>query len=78
MTGSPVRRGTCKACGRPIVECDTPDEGRIKLDAHESVLGPNRFVINDDVYAVPIHARRQELAYTLHNCDPFKIDRKRR
>lgn len=75
MTGGPVRRGTCKGCGRPIVEADSLDEGRIKLEAHEEMLGPNRYVINDDVYAVPVHARRQELAYKRHECDPYKIDR---
>lgn len=78
MSTGTTRRGTCRTCGRPIVEADTRDEGRIKLDAHEQILGPNRFVIDDDVYAVPVHAKRQELAYTLHDCDPFKINRRRR
>lgn len=73
-----MRRGTCRACGRPIVEADTRDEGRIKLEAHEESLGPDRYVIDDDVYAVPIPGRRQELGYKRHDCDPYKIDRRSR
>lgn len=73
MTGGPVHRGTCKGCGSPVVWADTTDEGRICLDSHETVLGPDRFVINEDVYAVPIHARQQELAYPLHNCNPYGL-----
>lgn len=78
MTGGAIRRGTCRACGCPIVEADTLDEGRIKLGAHEEILGPNRYVINDDVYAVPIHAKQQDLGHPLHDCDPYKIQRRRR
>ena len=56
---------------------DTRDEGRICLDAHETITGPNRFRIDDDVYAVPVAQQAQLLAYPRHDCDPYKIRRRR-
>jgi hypothetical protein len=64
-------RGSCKGCGVPVMWADTPDEGRICLDSHESVRGENRHVLNDDGYVVPVHARREVMAYTAHVCHPF-------